>query len=216
MPEFSSSLSLREILRYCSDRDSPYFDYAWKEFLGRYESYIYAQIRKACIAWRSDRLKLQLEETVEDLFTKIMTELCAHDFKSLREFHGSANDEEHERMFKAWLRVICHNQANRELKKKWWQILDKKSPEELMGTLGALGPDVAWALYDEVVSLLRDPKRSDTRERDIHIFLLATFGACPEAMIRVPYFMKKLGSRVIQVVINRMRARLRRFKDLFF
>ncbi|MEK7729329.1 MAG: hypothetical protein AAB354_13025 [candidate division KSB1 bacterium] len=216
MPEFSSSLTLREILRYCTDRASPYYDYAWREFLGRYKKFIYDQVKRCCGAWRSDRLKLQLDETVEDIFAKIVTELCSHEFKALREFRGCEGDEDHERMFRGWLKTICHHHSNRELKKLWWKVLGNKAPEERENALLELAQDVAWLLYDDVVSTLRRHKANKLLERDIHIFLLSTFGTFTEAMIRVPDFMKALGERVIQVVINRMRARLREWKDLFF
>ncbi len=219
MPEFSSPLTLltlREILRYCTDRDSPYFEYAWREFNKRYEKFIYTNIKRRCLAWKSDRLKLQLDETVQDIFAKIITELCTHEFKVLREFRGSENDEDHERMFLGWLATICHHQSNRELRKRWWQVVQNQDPAAPSGAHLALDSDMAWSLYNDVVSVLRGSSKNKLRERDIHIFLQFTVAGFSEAMIRTPYYMKALGRRVIQVVVNRMRKRLRQWKNLFF
>lgn len=218
MPEFSSALTLREILRYCTDRGSPYFDYSWKEFNQRYKKFIYANIKRRCSAWKSERLKRQLEETVQDIFAKIITEFCAHEFKALREFHGHENDEDHERMFLGWLVTVCHHQSNRELRRRWWKVMQDQDPFAKPGLLRELAPDAAWSLYNDVVTVLRRPSKSGKREkpglreRDIHIFLLCTFAAFSEAMVRLPVYMKRLGDRVVQVVVNRMRVRLRKWK----
>jgi len=215
MPEISSALTLREILRYCTDRDSPYWGYAWNEFNKRYEKIIYANIKCRCLAWKSVRLKRQLDETVQDIFAKIISELCMHEFKALREFRGHENDEDHERMFLGWLVTVCHHQSNRELKGPWWKVMQDADPQDSAGILRELAPDASWSLYNDVVSLLRDSAENKLRERDIHIFLLGTFAAFSEAMVRIPAYMKDLGERVIQVVMFRMRTKIRKWKKFF-
>lgn len=215
MPEFYSALTLREILRYCTERDSPYHQYAWKEFNKRYEKIIYSNIRRCCIAWKSERLKRQLDETVQDIFAKIFTVLCEHDFKALRAFRGNENDTDHERMFFGWLVTVCHHQSNRELKRLWWKLMQDADPLTSAAILRELAPEASWSLYNEVVSRLRDAAGSKLLERDIHIFLLGTFAAFSEVMIRVPAYMKELGARVIQVVTYRMRRKIRKWKKIF-
>jgi hypothetical protein len=220
MPENSSPLSrltLREILRYCTDRESPYFEYAWREFNRRYEKFIYTNIKRRCSAWKSNRLKPQLDETVQDIFAKIITDLCTHEFKALREFRGSENDEDHERMFRGWLAMICHNQCSRELRKFWWRTIQNQEPDAPPEVSLALDSDMAWALYNDVVSVLRTSAKGPMRERDIHIFLQSTIAGFSEAVIRAPEYMKKnLGDRVVHLAVYRMREILRNWKDLFF
>ncbi len=216
MPEFSSPLSLRELLKLCTNRTSPEFERAWKVLMARYETYIYTQIRRQCVKWKSERLQLQLDEVAQDIFTKIIEEFCTHDLKALRDFRGSEIDEDNERMFLGWLAVICHNQSNRELRKRWWRVIQSQDSGKLPETIWELETDMIWMLYRDVVCTLRDGAHNKKLERDMHIFLLFTFGGFTEAMIRVTAYMEKLGNRVIQVVINRMREKLRKRKNDFF
>lgn len=216
MPEFSSPLSLRELLKRCTNHHSPEFEYAWTLLMRRYEAYIYTQIKRQCLKWKSERLHLQIDEVAQDIFTKIIEEFCIHDFKALRDFRGSEVDEDNGRMFLGWLAVICHNQSNRELRKRWWRVIQNQGPGKLPETIWELDSEMIWMLYWDVVSTLRDGAHNRNLERDIHIFLLFTFGGFTEAMIRATAYMQKLGSRVIQVVINRMREKLRKRKNDFF
>lgn len=214
MQNSSSRLTLQELLRYCPDPSSPYREYAWCQFNRRYGKFIHACVRKRCRGWSAPRLQMQFNEIVADIVGRVFFELCRNDGKALRSFRGGDN----ERMFLAWLAAICHRVSHRYLTGKWLKgenVEEEENPEIAPLHIEELDRDMAWELYEQVVSKLRDSSKRQTviRERNINIFALFTFAGFSEEMIRMLWCFKGLGERVVQVEVHRIRGELRGDRD---
>ncbi|NUO82249.1 sigma-70 family RNA polymerase sigma factor [candidate division KSB1 bacterium] len=213
MSKSPSPLSLREMLRYCCEPSSPYWNYAWNEFNKRYKQYIYGSVKRCCYAWQAPHVKKQLSEVVNDIVEIIFEKLCVDDYKVLRGFEG----EDNESMFHSWLATICYRTSNRYLRQKWFDtVLDERA---MAGGESAYSANSEFIreIYETVVRLLRTlPKRkTDVRERDINIFLLYTFAGFSDSMLRASGCLHALGYRVVDVVIHRLRKELAPYRDYF-
>ncbi|MBN1406317.1 MAG: hypothetical protein JW956_00930 [Calditrichaceae bacterium] len=87
-------------------------------------------------------------------------------------------------------------------------------PSEMFDMIGDLDIDCRWEIYDYTVIKLRESNgKKRNLERDINIFQLYTWADFSESMISFIPCYKDMGHRVVDNVVNRIRARLKDLKN---
>lgn len=204
-----------------------HYQQAWMEFLERYRFTIESAARHRCRGWNARSLDMQLSDVVNDVISDVLLILCKKDCKALADFRGRDSEEQ----FKGWLRVVASRAAGRRLKNKAFQrviITDEDGERNdlpdyvIKDYLSGLERDQVWELYEDWVHTIRDVKgsRKGNTERDIHIFMLYTLSDFTQEMIcDLPGFAdpasgEKLGHRVVDNVVNRLRNLLKEHWDI--
>ncbi|MFQ5651861.1 MAG: hypothetical protein ACE5IY_18140 [bacterium] len=199
-----------ELLSHCGNVSSPYWQGAWSEFDQRYGKFIYKKVAERCAALRPPRLKLQFSETVEDIVSEVQRTLFKDDCRAIREFRGREN----ENIFLAWLKQICYRGTRAYLRRHYKEYFSETNSESL-DFLHTSPPDLEdlnrWEVYEEIVHSLRDAAARNARntERDINIFLLYAMGGFSAEMFKYNPLLSHLGDRVVDVVVNRVRTKVR-------
>lgn len=202
--------SLAELIEHCTNPASRYWELAWKEFLDKYKRYIYKVITVKVLQWNDGRLKLQIKEVVNDIFTSVLTSLCDHDGRILANFRAVDKVE----VFRAWLGTISANAATRYLQKYYREKFSEEEPENFFNLLKNVNTEAKWELYETLVRELRDNSGKSRRnaERDIHVFMLNKWADYSVEMIEAHPALKGVGEQVLYNVINRLRGLLKNFK----
>lgn len=204
MLESTDELSLKELLKQCTDRSSPQWGKAWRQFIKRYTGYIYKVAYKRCLAWGIKRTGFPLSETVNEIVDYLLEELCRKDFYVLRNFKAYDN----ETVFKGYLATVTDRIAKRYLRKCIYEKMSLTMSLQLLDK--ELTQDTQWQLFDHLVSSLRKTAGKQARnvERNILIFTLLHFEDFTTKMLRHQPLFKGLGHRVVHNVINRSKAKL--------
>jgi len=207
MQNLDSPLPFTQLLNYCSDTKSPYWQSAWSEFLNRYKDNIYRYITKRCSSWNAPRLKRQFSDTVNDAVTDVFIILTKNDCQALKDFR----ERDNEIKFLSWLAILCSRAAGRYMRKNFLpQILDGEI-EEIKESLHSVDPDDRWELYETIVSTLR---QASQKERDINILLTYTWADYNQEMISTLPCFQNMGHRVVDNVVNRLRNILKDAQNL--
>lgn len=203
MEQSYSSLSLKELLLYCSDASPGKREAGWREFIRRYKQPIYYHVTRRCRSWNVSRLKRQLSETVNDIISEVYSIL----FKSLQEFR----EVDDERKFQFWLITICNRAAGRYLQRQYLSFMADPDVDDYTDFIGGLKFDTRWELYETYVSKIRQMASSKKRniERDINIFFFYTWADLSQSMILNHPCFHDLGHRVLDNVVNRIRTSLK-------
>jgi hypothetical protein len=161
--------------------------------------------------WGVPRIQRQFSDFVNEIVDEVFATLYKNDCQALRGFVARDN----ERMFLAWLGTICERTANRSIRSLIRVRLLDEEHEELHDSLRSLDSNERWELYETIVAELRgfSKRKSERRERDIHIFQLYVWADFSEPMIETHPFLKNLGARIVDNVVNRMREYLRRRRN---
>lgn len=191
-----------QLLDCCSDKQCPYWESAWREFLRRYKEYIYMYIVKRCATWNNPRLRRQFSDIVNDAVADVFVILSRNDHQAIKDFRERDNEER----FLAWLTILCSRAAGRHIRKNFLPRLVEGEIEEFRESLNAIDPDEQWELYETVVSALR---QGSANERDINIFLTYSWADFSPQMISTLPCFRSLGHRVVDNVANRLRNALR-------
>jgi len=203
MNRINASSSLKELLDCCTRESSPQYQNGWREFSARYKMIIYQNVTRRCLGWRVSRLHRQRSDTVNDIVTEV--------FMILLSSLSSYREVEDERKFRLWLATVCNRAAGRFLQREFTSALAEADIEEFQNYIHGVQFDTRWELFENVVAKLRRKTGTKKRnlERDINIFLLYTWGDLSEPMILSHPCFKDMGHRVVDNVVNRMRAILR-------
>ncbi len=196
--------SLSELLRNCCDEGSPHRESAWREFLKRYKHFIYQVITHRCLGWQVSRLRRQLSDVVNDVVSEVFIILT----KSLTQFR----ELEDEKKFRAWLAIVCNRATGRYLKKEFVAEIVDPDIEELQNYIEGLEFDSRWELYESVIEQLRsgDSAKKRNLERDINLFQFYLWSDLSQPTIQTHPCYTKIGHRVIDNVVNRLREELRK------
>lgn len=202
MHPFDVSLTLEQLLSYCSDRNNKYYEAAWREFLHRYKRFIYNLIIKTCQRYQAPRLKLQLSDTVNDIFDDVMEILTKDDHKALKGIRAGNN----ERQFLSWLAVTTNYAASAHIKKHFRPWIMESPPEECGKYTQTLASSDLWILYEDMVEDIRGMAKQDRKylERDINVFMMYKWRQLPQPAIRSLPCLKGIGDRVIEVSTSRI------------
>lgn len=116
--------TLRELLQYCTDRESPYWEIGWSELIRRYRTFIYSQVVLQCTIEREEETR-QASDFIDDIVSQIYVTLCKNNGRALRSFVTKGNDQ----TFRAWLKTICKRKTNQYLRsldreKKFFPSID--------------------------------------------------------------------------------------------
>lgn len=211
MGQIDKELTLARLLNYCCDVKSSSHDFAWREFLQRYKMFMYKITTKSCMEFNVPRLNRQLSETVNDIIGEVFVNLCNNHFKALSDYQAVDN----EKMFLAWLAIICKRTTSRNLKKYFRDLFVENDPEELHTYLNGLKLDTRWIIYDDLVTDLRACSKTnrENEARDIHIFMLYKWEQFSQPMIMSHPCLRTIGHRVIEVVVARMLRCLRQQRN---
>jgi len=196
--------SLDELISQCQNPGTAQWEKGWREFLDRYKSGIYNSITKRCLSWNVPRLRSQLSDAVNDIFSEVLAILV----KSLGDF----KEVENEQKFIAWLNTICNRAASYYLRRQFIVYMSEVDPSEMHNILGDLNIDSRWEIYDHTVAALRELNSGKKRnlERDINLFHLYVWADFSDDMIQsIPCF-NEIGHRVVDNVVNRMRNQLKK------
>jgi hypothetical protein len=201
------SMTLRELLDACCDRNSSRWEKGWLEFLRRYKSYIYNCSVKSCSVWNMPRLKMQFSDAVNDVVSDVIYTLCKNDFQSLQNY--VARDQEPQ--FLAWLATVCRRAAGHYIRKHFTDKMIDGDYEDLKQCIGHLPFDAQWELREYIVTMLRNAWSGSRHqvERDILLFQLHALADFPLSMITALPCLESVGLRVIDNVAHRMRQQLR-------
>lgn len=195
-------MELAELIRHCTDQNSKRYQPAWQEFLNRYKMAVYNAVTKRCVSWNVPRLRRQLSEVVNDISAEVFIIL----YKSLVTFREVQNEAK----FIVWLTTICNREASRYLQRYFLQTLTDFDIDKFQDLIGAINFDNRWELYEFTVKKMRrqHSKGKKNLERDMNIFLLYIWSDFSDKMVLTHPCYGELGHRVIDNVINRMRAYL--------
>jgi DNA-directed RNA polymerase specialized sigma24 family protein len=195
--------SLKDLTEICSNPRSPYREEAWREFIKIYKIFIYQNVTRYCYNWRIPRLRRQLSDVVNDIVAEIYLILCSS-LSSYREVTD-------EKKFRFWLATICSRTVSRYIQREFVPMMANPDFEEFQDYLFELQSDNRWELYEAIVDMLRrsDSAKKRNSERDINIFLLYVWADLTGDMILAHPCYRQLGHRVIDNVVNRMRALLK-------
>ena len=108
----SKNLTLRELLDYCSDPQSPRYQRAWDEFYHRYNQYIHSTVRHRLFRSRYSQVS-PLSDIVDEIVMEVYGRLIKNDCSALKGFVF----RDDERKFVAWLKIICSRGADTFLTK---------------------------------------------------------------------------------------------------
>ncbi|MFQ5708742.1 MAG: hypothetical protein ACE5HO_14900 [bacterium] len=212
MSQSNKGLAFRQLLEFCSNPDCPQWQFAWSEFIRRYKKYMYNVILNRCLMYKNGRMRRQLSEVVNDIFSNATAQLYKNNCRALQEFRARDN----EKMFLAWLAIICNRKTSTHVNKFFIKPLFENDIDELHQCIQSIDPAMRWQLYDYYVSALRKCKGSKrTTERDINIFKLYVWADFSNEMILSIPCLSSIGGRVVDNVVNRMRKCLRKNKELF-
>ena len=207
MPQFKPPLSFRELLVYCSDRDSPHWEFAWREFYKRYGMFLYNSVRKRCRNFNVPRLRRQLPEVVDDIVAEVLVTLT----KSI----GNYREVDNEDIFPYYLAIIFNRTSSRFIKRQFVPAMVDQDIHEIKSEIQNMPPDTRVELYEHLVCKLRasDSGRKRNIERDINIFQFYFWADLSEAMIQSHPCLLNEGERVVENVIRQMRIFLKETSD---
>lgn len=204
-------MSLAELLKCCTDRNSGCWENGWREFMRRYQDFIRKSVKYNGFSIQSQRLNKQRYDAEEDAIAEVLMILM----KSLHTFY----EHDNEKIFRAWLATVIRR-ATRSwiLKEVVGKFIDKEITdfETLFAELDAFSK---YEFYEYMVFLLRSGQKykSQKIERNIHIFMLNTWMSLSKPTIMGhPCFKEIQQEHFIEVIVNRMRKRLRDSEDLIY
>jgi hypothetical protein len=200
--------SLRDLLESCCDARGARWESGWYEFIRRYKRFIYQMVARTCASWGAARLHKQLPETIDDVVSDVLALLCEDRGRVLKGFKARGD----ERLFLSWLATVCRRRSSRHILRYYSSKLVDSDAGEIPGLVSSLEIERQGELYEHLVSLFR---RTAARnkihlERDILIFQMHAWADFSMDMIlRVPCF-DRIGHRVVDNTVSRMRSVLRR------
>ncbi len=202
-----------ELLACCCEPLSSDWERGWREFSARYNKFIHNKVAQRCRTWDFPRLRRQFTEVVQDIAGVVYITLCKNDCQALRSFTARAD----ERVFFGWLATVCARATNRYLQRLLMEMLMDEENEAVSKALRRLDAADRWEFYEMVVVELRNAakRKTDNRERDIHIFQLSMFSDFSEGLVRSHPCLQTLGYRVVQLVIHRLRKILHQRRKNF-
>lgn len=215
MKRFEKPPSFPELLAYCSQNNSPYYQHAWEIFWDRYYEQICRYSARSCRRWKLPRLNRQLPEAIEDVVCSV--------FDSLRKSLHTYNLDNGEDGFGRWLSTICINATFNYMKtyfKPFGDDHDPSNTEEIVSKTDAafweelhgLGNTHRRELFEEMVALLRiTNKQKRNLERNINIFYLNIWQDLPQETILAHPCLRDVGHRVIEVETHRIREIIRKY-----
>ena len=203
-----NSITLTDLLAYCTDQHSPYWDNAWKIFIDRYKLLVYKIVTQRCNAWMVDRLDKQLSDAVNDIVSKVFMELIKNDFKLLKKYHSGDN----EKIFCAYLVTISDRTAKQYILRFFKHKFLLLDSDNIRHYIDQIEPDYRWEMYEMIVNQLRQSAgiRKKNLERDIHLFIMFASDELSIKMIRQQRFYQSINKQVLFNVIARMRHILKK------
>jgi len=207
-PAIHNSLSLTELLAYCTNPASPHWDHAWQIFAHRYKLLVYKIVKQRCNAWKVERLDKQLSDAVNDIVSKVFIELISNDYQLLKRYQSGDNED----LFIAYLCTISDRTAKHYILRFFkfkFLLIDN---DLIQNYIGHIDPDLRWELYEKIVNDLRKSAgiRKKNLERDIHLFMMFTSDELSINMMRQQQFYRCINKQVFFNVIARMRHILKK------
>ncbi len=196
--------SFRKMMECCTERNSGCWDSGWGEFYRRYNDLIYRFVAKRCYNWKSERLKRQLWDVVDDAVAEV--------YKILINKLGNYNDFDNEQNFPAWLATICNRAASSVIQQFLKELFIDGELDDLQHYIRAFEMDAQFELYEQLVSELRSFQKGHKPniERDINIFYLYAWADLPgPAVLLHPCLQDIEKEHLIEVVVSRMRNSLK-------
>jgi len=194
---------LENIIALCLSASRAEQEKGWRRLLDRYGGWLESCVAGAVKRWRMPRLGRQMPEACGDILADVFKILLAH----LGDFRETGS----EAAFRSWLAVICNRAAGRYIRREFSKRLGEDDAAEYTEFAGGLDDDHRWELYEKVVQTLYDsagPRPANT-DRDINIFMLYAWADLSAPMVfRHPCYREE-GHRVVDVVVNRLRKKLR-------
>lgn len=196
--------SFRKMMECCTERNSGCWDSGWGEFYRRYNDLIYRFVAKRCYNWKSERLKRQLWDVVDDAVAEV--------YKILINKLGNYNDFDNEQNFPAWLATICNRAAGSVIQQFLKEMFIDGELEDLQHYIRAFEMNAQFELYEHLIGELRSFQKGHKPniERDIHIFYLYVWADLPKpAVLLHPCLQDIEKEHLIEVVVSRMRNSLK-------
>jgi hypothetical protein len=200
-------IPLGQLLDYCTNPTSRYWNSSWTLFIKRYKVIITGIVINRCRSWNIALLKKQFPEVVNDILSRIFAVFVENDYALLKRYRARDNDYQ----FLAYLVTICDRTTRSYILEFFHDSLSENKREPIEQYIQNLEQDQSWELYEMLVAELR--KSSGTRkkntERDIHLFMMYIWGDFSTVILQKQKFYASLGERVFDLVISRMRQILK-------
>lgn len=212
MSRLENSLTFQQLLDYCSDSNSQCWQSAWGEFIKRYKKFMYDIVTYRCLKYNIPRVRRQLSDVVNDVFDEVTLLLCKNHCRALQEYRARDN----EKKFRAWLTTICNRTTYNYVQDHFFEPLVESDLQEFQNCIHGLDLDIRWQLYEDHVNLLRKFSKRHKRhiERDINIFNMYIWADFSAPMLSSIPCLNNIGHRVVDNVVNRMRANLRQSRNV--
>lgn len=200
-------LTLRQLLDCCSSPSSPQWEIAWHILISRFEGFIYNKAYSRCLNWHIPRLCRQFSEVVNDVNGEVLYKLCKNQCKALQDFRK----RDSERAFLSWLGKICDNACDNIIAKEFKNSLMENNIQDIYEAIGGTHMDTSWELREDIERILHlsETSKMKNRKRDITIFTLFVWGGFSAKMIQKHLALEKLGHRVVNNIVHRMKGELR-------
>lgn len=194
-----STFSLEQFLQACAGEEPHQLEQGWTAFFRQYKLYLYKVIHNTA-ARRSIHLS---QDAVNEILFAVIAALCERGYRLLKQFRAVDN----ELSFRAFLATIAARTTERHLSESKTTSLDELAQEPEMADSS---PQASIQLFEQVVRFFRDtasPKEKNIEFKILmfNVYVLGDFSA--EMLSCHPLF-KNMGARVLDNVINRMRAKL--------
>lgn len=199
----TDNLSLEKLIGICVNPGQHQWEKGWDQFLKRYKQIIYFFISQSCQSWNLNRLKIQLHDVSNDIFSEVIIII----FKKLVSFKNTDS----ERKFISWLQVICNRCTASYLQRKLKNLLFEDTFDDSADFRVRVSDNQNWELYENLVSELRIVLGNNKNtEKFIHIFMLKMWSGFSAKHILMHPCFKDLTENGINVIINRIREKLKK------
>lgn len=201
----TNSITLEQLIKQCTAFNVPRREPAWKEFLKRYKHLIIYFIERSCKQWNFARLQLQKGDVLGDILSEV--------FFSLNKDLANFKNRDSEKMFIAWLQVVCNRTTGSYLKRVFKKNISAMNILDIPQSKRGHDDIILWELHEFVVETLREemPRGMRNTERDINIFLLNIwYGFPPKTILEHPCY-NYMSINSVELIINRVKK-----KQLFF
>jgi len=207
-------MSFEELFAHLINPSSPRHQFAWREFMRRYEKILENTIAWRCYNWNSKALKKQISDVIDTVKSAVLLILCKDDFRVLKNFRHKDN----ERRFIAYLRMIATHDTGRHLKKNFprelipeEELSGGENEDNLLDTLRGMDEQARWEIYEHVVAHFYEgsKKSRGNLDRDIQMFWLYLWAELDNQMIVSIPCLRGMDAHNVDVVVSRMKKILR-------
>ena len=199
---------LKKVIKGCTDRTSPQWEWAWRYLFSYYKNYLYTVILKTCDMFPQNS-STEKDQIVKDIFAELGLTLCKDEGRVLRSFRATESAD----AFRYYLAIITKRVARDFLIKQITESFTDKQMQKLENR--GIDDSIFWELHEAIVEQIRKTRKKNDQnlERNILLYTLYHFEGFTSDMIAKQPLFKGIGDRVVDNVLHRIKIKLTNDKD---